>query len=149
MPYWWMLTHMDNFTLCINIFTEQGSREFVFSNGKCSITFFTVLSSLSIYVDVADGWLVRAVTFQWHESYCHDLEVISLDPNWIKLSGVKYFCPKSYLNQNVFFLVMRAVLNYKVIYDIHILMCKFFKSTLSTSYLSLLICLHCWQNTNL
>ena len=40
-------------------------------------------------------WLEQA--FQWHEMYCHDLEVTSstLGQTW----GAYYICPKSHLNQ--------------------------------------------------
>ena len=34
-------------------------------------------------------WLEQAS--QWHEMYCHDLEVMSSNPGWVELVSVQYF----------------------------------------------------------
>ena len=41
-------------------------------------------------------WLGQA--FQGHEMYCHDLEVMGLNPCWVEFEMV-VFLSKSYLNQ--------------------------------------------------
>ena len=42
-----------------------------------------LISAVKTRTSLMDEWLEQA--FHWHKMYCHDLEVMSLNPDWVKL----------------------------------------------------------------